>query len=132
MVVSYLFSTSNHNCVLQLLLPYQLYLICFLHQTTTLAELFPEYHRVTLILQLENWVSHNQRSVFDAIFCLLPTANILKKFQLLWRCKFCSFHLPPKILYLAILLISYTQNTCQSRWWHRCSNSGYVDIHILL
>ena len=75
-------------------------------------------------------------------FLILPTTNVvkfhanvkrtLKKFQLLGSRKFCSFNLAPKVLYFAILLIGYAQNTCQSRWRHRGSNPRYMHIHILL
>ena len=116
-------------------------LILFLHQTTTPGVLPNDFQEVTSILRWTKWLLGRQRSAFDAIFSILPTTNVvkfhanvkrtLKKFQLLGSRKFCSFNLAPKVLYFAILLIGYAQNTCQSRWRHRGSNPRYMHIHIL-
>ena len=120
---------------------FELYLILFLHQTTTSVILLAYFLEVTLKLANKKERKSGRRSVFDAIFLILPITNVmkyhanikrtLKKFQLLGCGEFCSFNFSPKVLYFAILLIGYAQNTGQSRWWHRCSNPRYMHIHIL-
>ena len=151
-VVPYIVSTSNHNhdveqtpknplflilflhqtttlpnCTVTL---EELFLILFLHQTTTPVDLLGNSQEVTAVQRRTKWVPGCLRSGFDAIFFYLTNANILKRFQLLGCCEFCSLNFSPKVLYFAILLIGYVQNTNLSRWWHRGSYSGYVDSHI--
>ena len=94
-----------------------LYLILFLHQTTTSVILLAYFLEVTLKLANKKGRKSGRRSVFDAIFLILPITNVmkyhanikrtLKKFQLLGCSEFCSFNFSPKVLYFAILLIGY-------------------------
>ena len=71
-VVPYFVSTSNHNCSHAHNLHKRLFLILFLHQTTTPVSLLDNSQEVTAVQRRTKWVPSCLRSVFDAILLILP------------------------------------------------------------
>ncbi len=155
-VVPYHFSTSNHNKSYEYYPLVSLYLITFLHQTTTIKPLPFEYLRLYLITFLHQTTTphasciknhtftkeytstnssiHTRRSRFDAIFCISKNKNNAnsEKFQLLGNFRLGTFDLTHKIQNITILLIRNTQNTRISRRRHRSTYPIDMHLHILL
>ncbi len=156
LVVPYHFSTSNHNPRCSIIILIMLYLITFLHQTTTIKPLPFEYLRLYLITFLHQTTTphasciknhtftkeytstnssiHTRRSRFDAIFCISKNKNNAnsEKFQLLGNFRLGTFDLTHKIQNITILLIRNTQNTRISRRRHRLTYTIDMHLHILL
>ena len=109
-VVSYLISTSNHNCLLYQYLFIQLFLISFLHQTTTVPScicpvallfLISFLHQTTTILQM--FVS--SQWLFLISFLHQTTTGETGK-QLYLSCFLSHFYIKPQPVFLMMLIFS--------------------------
>ena len=113
-VVCYHVPTSNHNLVGVLAVFFLLYVIMFLHQTTTYSIEVVDNQKETIDFSNKKWLC---RQYFHA--------NILKKFQLngfkksffLYFASSYILWLPPKIINTSKLFICYTKNTHFSCFW---------------
>lgn len=113
-VVYYHVPTSNHNATVILATTAPLYVIMFLHQTTTYSIEVVDNQKETIDFSNKKWLC---RQYFHA--------NILKKFQLngfkksffLYFASSYILWLPPKIINTSKLFICYTKNTHFSCFW---------------
>ena len=113
-VVCYHVPTSNHNSGLAGCYSPSLYVIMFLHQTTTYSIEVVDNQKETIDFSNKKWLC---RQYFHA--------NILKKFQLngfkksffLYFASSYILWLPPKIINTSKLFICYTKNTHFSSFW---------------
>ena len=128
-VVYHPIPTSNHNKVQKAVSDYMLYIILFLHQTTTswllvhfLLGCISSYSyikpqpRLTIVLNFSSLlVSYILRS---GLLVRFVAAKILKKFQLQRFCwHFFLLFLSPKVYYITILLICHAQDTNHPCFW---------------
>ena len=114
LVVYYHVPTSNHNILAYVNMLIVLYIIMFLHQTTTYSIEVVDNQKETIDFSNKKWLC---RQYFHA--------NILKKFQLngfkksffLYFASSYILWLPPKIINTSKLFICYTKNTHFSSFW---------------
>ena len=110
-VVSYLISSSNHNCMSTISISYRLFLISYHHQTTTvlleaaaLGQLFliSYHHQTTTVVCMEA----NSPGCFLSHIIIKPQLSNVK--LLLMRCCFLSHIIikPQRLVLLCVVLRS--------------------------
>ena len=132
-VVSYRIPTSNHNIAIATPNPHQLYLIEFLHQTTTPGFIVVDIPYFMALSQSKKTARNSAEVDLMSLFCISKNKNnqLSEKFQLLRNLRFCPLAFAPKIQYIPILLVSHCENACRSCWRHRSANPFDMYLHIL-
>ena len=117
-VVSYSFSTSNHNAIVDFDTKNRLYLILFLHQTTTVGDLNTEFGALYLILFLHQTTTLRAfwrlyRCCILFFFYIKPQLRVMKQTKVN-GCILFFFYIKPQLIPLWCkipLVVSYSFST---------------------
>lgn len=110
-----------------------LYLIEFLHQTTTPGSLFVRFQCFMPFCPAgKSNAEPSSKWVWCAFLYFKEQRYcFLEKFQLLRHVRFCPFTLAPEVENVSILFVCHRQNTRKSSRRHRPSNAIDVNLHVL-